>query len=118
MSSSATSSRFPNRFEFEDFSIDELMQITRRRLAEYGYHFTRAGLQKYRTILTEAYRVRNPKDWGNARFVANLLEHIYLLHAKRCMKSKTPHGLKSFFSITPADIQPIDVPKEKKHIGF
>jgi hypothetical protein len=111
-------SRFPNRFEFEDFSIDELMQITRRRLAEYGYHFTRAGLQKYRTILTEAYRVRNPNDWGNARFVANLLESIYLTHAKRCMKIKTTAGVKPFFAITPADIQPIEVSKEKKRIGF
>jgi len=111
-------SRFPNRFEFEDFSIDELMKITRRRLAEYGYHFTRAGLQKYRSVLTEAYAVRNPNNWGNARYVANLLEHIYLLHARRCMKSKNPQGLKSFFSITPADIQPIEVPKEKKRIGF
>lgn len=111
-------SRFPNRFEFEDFSIDELMQITRRRLAEYGYHFTRAGLQKYRSILTEAYRVRNPNDWGNARFVANLLENIYLTHAKRCMKIKTTAGVKPFFAITPADIQPIEVSKEKKRIGF
>ena len=111
-------SRFPNRFEFNDFSVEELMQITLHRLAEYGYHFTRAGLIKYRTVLTEAYSVRNPNNWGNARYVTNLLERIYLLHAKRCMKHNSSHHLKTFFSITPSDIQPIDIPKEKKRIGF
>ena len=111
-------SRFPNRFEFKDFSVEELMEITRRRLVVYNYHFTHAGLLKYREILTQAYTNRNPENWGNARFVANLLERIYLPHAKRCMKSKSSCEYKRYFSITPSDIQPIDVPKDKKRIGF
>lgn len=111
-------SRFPNRFDFKDFSIDELMEITHRRLKVYGYHFTRAGLQKYRAVLTQAYADRDPHTWGNARFVANLLENIYLLHAKRCMKSKTSSGYRHPFSITPSDIQPIHVAKERRGIGF
>ena len=32
-------SRFPNRFEFADFTIDELLEITRRRVKEYEYDF-------------------------------------------------------------------------------
>ncbi len=111
-------SRFSNRFEFKDFTLDELMAITTHRLAEYGYHFTRTGLQKYKAILSEAYSVRNPNNWGNARFVANLLDNIYLMHAKRCMRNKTLRDIKSFFSITASDIKPIEVPKEKKRIGF
>ena len=111
-------SRFPNRFEFEDFSVKELMEISLRRISEYGYHFTRAGLQKYKLLLTEAYVVRDPNTWGNARFVANLLEHIYLLHAKRCMRNHRHQAIIRFFSITSSDIQPIDIPKEKKRIGF
>lgn len=111
-------SRFPNRFEFKDFSIQELLEITYHRLNEYGYHFTKAGLKKYKTVLTEAYDVRNPNNWGNARFVANLLENIYLLHAKRCMRGKASNAPQTFFSITPADIQPIEVQTEKKRIGF
>ena len=111
-------SRFPNHFEFKDFTIDELMKITHHRLKEYGYHFTRAALHKYKAVLTEAYNIRNPHNWGNARFVANLLENIYLLHAKRCMKNGTPHDIKAFFIITASDIKSIEVPKEKKKIGF
>ena len=113
-------SRFPHRFEFEDFSIDQLMEITRRRLAVYNYRFTRAGQKKYRMILEKAYKDRNPEKWGNARFVANLLESIYLRHAKRCMKHKADPSRKfsNVFSITSSDIQPIEVPKEKRRIGF
>ena len=110
-------SRFPNSFEFEDFTIDELIEITRRRISEYDYHFTRSAWAKYKSLLTEAYAIRDPQTWGNARFVANLLEHIYLLHAKRCMRQKFPK-ICDFFSITPADIQPIKVPTVKAHMGF
>ncbi len=110
-------SRFPNRYEFEDFSINDLLEITRRRIREHDYHFTRAAWAKYKILLAEAYAGRDPQIWGNARFIANQLEHIYLLHAKRCVQRKFPK-MKAFFSITPADIEPIDVPKAKRHVGF
>ncbi len=111
-------SRFPNRFEFEDFSVDDLIKITLHRISEHGYHFTRAGFCKYRNLLKEAFNMRDPQTWGNARFVANLLEHIYLLHAKRCMRNSSSRKSKAFFNITPSDIQLIEVPKEKSRIGF
>jgi len=111
-------SRFPNRFEFKDFSVHELLEITYRRLSEHGYHFTKAGLKKYKTVLTDAYNLRNHNNWGNARFVANLLENIYLMHAKRCMNVKTSLNPQTLFNITPSDIQPIDVPIEYNRIGF
>lgn len=114
-------SRFPNRFEFADFTVDELMEITRRRVGEYSYHFTRAAWTKYRTLLTEAYAGRDANTWGNARFVANLLEHIYLAHAKRCVNfafANDAPTIRKCFAITPADVQPIEVPKPKPRIGF
>ena len=114
-------SRFPNRFEFADFTVDELMEITLRRMDEYKYHFTRAAKAKYKALLTEAYAGRDANTWGNARFVANLLEHIYLAHAKRCVNyafAEDAPTIKKCFTITPADVQPIDVPKQKPHVGF
>ena len=110
-------SRFPNRFEFPEFSIDDLLEITRRRIRVYNYHFTRTAWEKYRHLLAEAYNSRDNKTWGNARFVANQLEHIYLRHAVRCTKLKNPQK-SHVFSITPADIEPIESPKPKKKIGF
>jgi hypothetical protein len=110
-------SRFPNRFEFNDFTVDELVEISLRRIDEYKYHFTRQALQKYRNVLTEAYRVRDPQSWGNARFVANQLERIYIQHANRCTKGKNISG-KQLLTLTPSDIVPIDVPRPKPHLGF
>ena len=69
----------------------------------------------------EAYAGRDANTWGNARFVANLLEHIYLAHAKRCVNyafAEDAPTIKKCFTITPADVQPIDVPKPKPHVGF
>lgn len=109
-------SRFPNRYEFQDFTIDELIEITRRRIREHNYRLTKAAWAKYKTLLSEAYAMRDPNTWGNARYVANLLEHIYMVHAKRCMKQIPPFN--RFFTITPADIQPIDTPKPRPRIGF
>jgi hypothetical protein len=110
-------SRFPNVYEFKDFTIEELLEITRRRVAEYGYEFTKAAWRKYRTIIEEAYEVRDAKTWGNARFVANLLEKTYLNHAMRCMK-KGNLDRRHLMQITPADVQPIEVAKPKPRIGF
>ena len=110
-------SRFPNRFEFCDFTIDELMEITRRRIGEYKYRFTRQAWQKYKNMLTTAYKSRDKDSWGNARFVSNQLERIYIKHALRCVKENTAEGEK-LLTLTPADISPIEVPQAKPRIGF
>ena len=110
-------SRFPNRFEFCDFTIDELMEITRRRIGEYKYRFTRQAWQKYKNMLTTAYKSRDKDSWGNARFVSNQLERIYIKHALRCVKENTAEGEK-LLTLTPADITPIEMPQAKPRIGF
>ena len=110
-------SRFPNRFEFADFTIDELLVITRRRVKEYEYDFTPEAWDKYRLLLAKAYNQRNPQTWGNARFIANQLERIYIQHATRCVKQRTINK-QQLRLLTPEDILPIDVPKEKRRIGF
>ena len=110
-------SRFPNKFEFADFTIDELLEITRRRVKEYEYDFTPEAWDKYKSLLTKAYGQRDPKTWGNARFIANQLEHIYIQHATRCVKLR-PIDKHQLRLLIPEDILPIEVPKEKKRIGF
>ncbi len=110
-------SRFPNRFEFSDFTVDELMEITRRRIGEYKYRFTRQAWQKYKNMLTTAYKSRDKDSWGNARFVSNQLERIYIKHALRCVKENPAEG-ERLLTLTPADITPIEVPLAKPRIGF
>ena len=110
-------SRFPNRFEFADFTVDELLDITRLRIKEYEYEFTPEAWDKYRLLLARAYAQRDPNTWGNARFVGNQLERIYIQHAMRCVKQR-PTDKRQLRLLTPEDILPIEVPKEKRCIGF
>lgn len=110
-------SRFPNKFEFTDFTVDELLEITKRRIKDYDYQFTVQAWEKYSGILAQAYQVRNPETWGNARFIANLLERIYIQHASRCVKQQ-PKDKSELLLLTPEDIVPIEIPRQKTKIGF
>ena len=110
-------SRFPNKFEFPDFTIDELLEITKLRIKEYDYTFTAEAWEKYVRMLSSAYQARDLQTWGNARFVANQLERIYIQHASRCVMQQS--SVKSqLLSLTSEDIIPIEVPRPKTKIGF
>ena len=110
-------SRFPNKFEFTDFTVDELLEITRRRIKDYDYQFTEQAWEKYRGMLTQAYQVRDPETWGNARFISNQLERIYIQHAARCVK-QCPKDKRELLLLTPEDIVPVEIPRPKTKIGF
>ena len=110
-------SRFPNKFEFVDFSVDELLEITQTRIRDFEYSFTDQAWEKYRGMLNQAYQVRDPQTWGNARFVANQLERIYMQHSTRCVMQK-PEDKQEWRQLTADDIVPIEVAKKKQKIGF
>lgn len=110
-------SRFPNKFEFPDFTIDELLEITKLRIKEYNYTFTTEAWEKYVRILSSAYQTRDPQTWGNARFIGNQLERIYIQHASRCVEQLSS-GKSELLSLTPEDIVSIEVPRPKSKIGF
>lgn len=110
-------SRFPNMFEFTDFTVDELLKITRQRVNSYNYEFTAKAWEKYCSMLTQAYKIRNPETWGNARFIANQLERIYIQHATRCIRHQ-PRDKQDLLMLTPEDILPITVPSQRTKIGF
>ena len=110
-------SRFPNKFEFTDFTVDELLEITLRRVNDYKYKFTTKAWEKYSTMLAQAYKLRDPETWGNARFVANQMERIYIQHATRCIKQQ-PKNKQDLLKLTSEDILPIEVPRQKTKIGF
>ena len=110
-------SRFPNMFEFQDFSVPELLEITRRRIRDYEYQFTTEAWEKFCGIISGAYSERDPDTWGNARFIANQLERIYIRHAERCMK-QPPASQCELLMLTPEDIVPIHVARPRARIGF
>lgn len=110
-------SRFPNKFEFADFTVEELLEITKQRVMNYDYRFTVPAWEKYSNMLAQAYQMRDPETWGNARFVANQLERIYIQHATRCVKHR-PKDKCDLLKLTPEDILPIEISHPKAKIGF
>ena len=97
--------------------VDELLEITCRRIKDYDYQFTTQAWEKYRSMLVQAYQVRDPETWGNARFISNQLERIYIQHAGRCVKQQTS-GKSELLSLTTEDIVSIEVPRPKTKLGF
>lgn len=69
-------SRFSLRFDFEDFTHEQLMELTHSCLTEMDYHFTPQAEAAYSTLLSEVLR-EHPAHFGNARWVkAAIHQHI------------------------------------------
>lgn len=112
-------SRFVNVFNFPEFSVQQLLEISRRRYSQYQYHFTRQAWIRYRAIIRKGYDQRDKKTWGNARFVANLLDEVYIHHAQRITGNNITDR-RQFLTITAADIKPVTLPTSTvpPKIGF
>lgn len=82
-------SRFTNRFEFKDYSLDELVEIGVRYLMTVGHTFTIDGLSSFRDELESAMSGSSKKSWANARSVKNMIEQIYIKRAMRYGKDGT-----------------------------
>lgn len=68
-------SRIPeqNRFHFDDYSVDELMQIADLFCKQNGYELTDEARSKVRDRVEREYALKDNK-FGNARFVNNLFK--------------------------------------------
>ncbi len=112
-------SRFVNVFDFPDFTLPQLLQISRRRLSKLGYHMTRQAWERYSELVGQTYAGRDPQTWGNARVVAHLLDEVYVSHAQRCTE-KDVSERDALFTITAADVKGVTPPPSKRtrRIGF
>lgn len=110
-------SRFPNRFVFKGFSYDELLKIAQRRVQSDGFSFTRDAWRKLSEIIRQAYETKD-KEWGNGRYISNLLEYIYMNHAQRCVNHHVSDA--QLLRITAADVTapPSTKTATSRAIGF
>ncbi|WP_216827903.1 stage V sporulation protein K [Alkalihalobacterium elongatum] len=77
-------SRFPITIPFEDYSTEELMQISEIMLAEREYQLSRQGEQKIKEYLRRI-KGEQGKTFSNGRFVRNLLEQAIRTQAVRLL---------------------------------
>lgn len=105
-------SRFVNRFEFKDYTLDELTEIGIRYLKEYGHTFSSAGLKGFREKLSDAMTGSDTATWANARTVKNMVEHTYIQHAMHYDKDGIINR-----EITAEDVTTIPY-EQRRRIGF
>ncbi len=80
-------SRFPIQIDFEDYSIDELIKISKLMLEKREYKLSKGAEKKLRKIL-EQKRFKNQDKVGNARLVRNLIEKAIRMQAVRLVNKK------------------------------
>lgn len=107
-------SRIGYKIGFDDYSIDELLQIFLNLLNENDFKITEEAKEKTKEIIEKSSKVEN---FGNARYINKMYQNILIAHAKNTENCNDKEKLKL---ITENDINDDLIAKEKQHrkIGF
>ena len=107
-------SRFPNVFNFEDYSVDDLVKIAKVMAQKQGLVFAKGVEGKICSIIQEEHNKPSSR-FGNARFVSNLLQNeILSTMGKRIALMANPTK-KDLCLIQPEDVV---IGKKRKDVVF
>lgn len=107
-------SRFPNVFNFEDYTTDELVEIGKLMIRKQGFTLTPGAEANMRAIVEEESEKPSPR-FGNGRFVSNLLQNE-ILATLGARTSQIEHPTKEELStILPEDVV---IGKAQKDVVF
>ena len=107
-------SRFPNVFNFEDYTTDELLEISRLMIRKQGFTLTEGAAENMRNIIREESDRPSPR-FGNGRFVSNLIQNE-ILATLGARTAKIQHPTREDLStILPEDVV---VGKAQKDVVF
>ena len=96
-------SRFPNVFNFEDYTTDELMEIARLMVKKQGFILTEGAAKNMRAIIEDESDKPSPR-FGNGRFVSNLLQNeILAALGARIARMQSP-SKEDLSTILPEDV--------------
>lgn len=82
-------SRFPIIVEFPDYTVDELLEIARRMVAEREYVLTTAAERKLREHLLMVKSLYHARHFSNGRYVRNIIEKSIRSQAMRLLLSNS-----------------------------
>ncbi|HHW02757.1 MAG TPA: stage V sporulation protein K [Thermoanaerobacterales bacterium] len=100
-------SRFPIRMEFNDYTIEELMQIAKMMVEKRQYKFSSEAMSKFEKILINSRNGINYEKMGNARMVRNMIEKAIRLQAVRLINQKKI-SREDLLYIKPEDISEVE----------
>lgn len=78
-------SRFPLVIDFPDYSVDQLMDISRRMIEEREYVWSREAEWKLRDYLMTVKSMTQPSKFSNGRFIRNVIEKSIRAQAMRLL---------------------------------
>lgn len=112
-------SRFSYYFNFEDYTPDELMQISEYISKKKQIVIANEAKDILREIIVEAYRNRN-RTFGNARYVNGLVEECKVNLGMRLMANPIVKTLSNdeLSTVTKPDVEKLIVNKQKKCIDI
>lgn len=105
-------SRIGYEIDFEDYSVEELMQIFDKKVADKNFRADEGARNKVEGILRKAKEVEN---FGNGRFVENTVQKIIIEHA---MKTRDVTDTERLLTFTEEDVPEIKAEESRKRIGF
>ena len=110
-------SRIAFNVHFEDYSVDELIDIARLIAKRESMSITEEAFCRIREIVTEA---RKEEGYGNGRFIRSLLEEARMNLACRISYDDPDTSTDVFTTIEACDIpdRKSDAVKNKRRIGF
>ena len=94
-------SRFNRYLHFEDYSIDEMVEILKKRLESSQYRLAEGAEEAVREYIELSNT--SSTSFGNARGVRNIFEKLLVEQANRVSQEENP-TIESLMTITKADI--------------
>lgn len=82
-------SRFNTFIEFDNYNVDELMDIIEKMCTSNDYKLSDGANKKVRSIIEQELE-KNECDFANGRFVRNIYEDAILNHARRINEIRNP----------------------------
>jgi len=119
LSNPGLKSRFKNHFNFDDFTPDELVEISEFAAKKRDVYLSVAAKEKITKIITKAYRKRD-RTFGNARFAHALIEEAKMNLGIRLMNSQNKFNFtkRQLSEIQKEDIEDIEMSKEEKILNL
>lgn len=111
-------SRIAFSVEFDDYTVEELCEITKLMLSRKQMTITEAGMKKLKKNFES---VKDSRDYGNGRFARKMLEEAEMNLAERiCQMDETKIATEVLTTIEESDIPaiPLETKRQIKKIGF
>jgi hypothetical protein len=98
------SSRFTRHIRFEDYSVRDLYDIMMKLCKEGEFSVSSTGKVYISLLLALAYKQRDEKQFGNARYVRNLFEEITVRNSQRLVLLGGKIGKANLMELDPSDL--------------